>query len=384
MNTQLQRGSLADYQKGGDLSGMVFTFKIIEQNLNPSMSSSNGKPVRNRSIDRIEAFDLIREKGKDGRIVQKTIRYIEGEPSIYKDEQSPDKDIPKKKHYLEFPRGIKVVSGADNLLLKFMMSHNLNASNPNRIASGPAPMYMLVDTEKIINDIMQADEVIEEAKLFCRKGEWDEVKAYARVLNLNLDRSPSEIRFDLKHIAMQDPDKFMKGLNDPLMKKKHYVLEALDEGYLVINKQNNSIAWRNNPNEPLDVAGMDKSVVDSLVRKFSTENGRLHYEALLDLLKPVDNPNFKLAPPTAEDLAEIKATAKPVPGIWIAEESDEELMAFVDEAVLRNIVVFKKPMWYVYQGENYQKKEGLVTALKGEEQLLGSLKKDILKSREAQ
>ena len=139
MNTQLQRGSLADYQKGGDLSGMVFTFKIIEQNLNPSMSSSNGKPVRNRSIDRIEAFDLIREKGKDGRIVQKTIRYIEGEPSIYKDEQSPDKDIPKKKHYLEFPRGIKVVSGADNLLLKFIpcfmikMFNNIFYNITNRI-----------------------------------------------------------------------------------------------------------------------------------------------------------------------------------------------------------------------------------------------------------
>jgi len=385
MSLQLQKGSFEDFKKGGDLSGMVFTFRILNSNLSPTMHSSDGQPLKSRALDRIEAFDIIREKLKDGRTVVRTIRYIEGEPSIYKDEQSPDKDIPKKKHYLTFPKGVKIVSGADSQLLQFMMLTNYNASNPDRIVNDTTPaLFELVDTKKIIAQNMAKDELIEDARYFCRKGDWAEVKAYARVLNVPLHADPAEIRWHLRSIAEKDPGKFMAGLKDPLMRKKHYVLEGIDEGYLILNKQNNSIAWANNPYEPLDVAGMDKDVVDSLVRKFTTETGRLHYEALLDLLKPVDNKNFNLPPPTAEDLAAIKSTAKPVPGIWAAEESDEELTAFVDEAILRNIVVFKKPMWYVYQGENYQKKEGLVTALKSEEQLLGSLKKDLLKSREAQ
>lgn len=382
MSTKLQKGSLEDYQKGGDLSGMVFTFRILNTNLNPSMHSSDGKPMRNRPQDRIEAFSLIREKNKEGRIIQRTIRYIEGEPSIYKDEQSPDHELPKKKHYLLFTQGLKLVAGSDNLLLKYMMSDNLNATNPNRIVGDVPPAYELVDTAKIIAERMQEDETMEDAKYFCRKGDWEEVRAYARVLNQDLSGSAAEIRWNLRAIAEINPAKFMTGLKDPLMKKKHYVLEGIDEGYLILNKQNNSIAWANNPHEPLDVANMDKDVIDSFVRKLTTDNGRLHYEALLDLLKPVDNPNFKLPPPSADDLAAIKSVAKPVPGLKIAEESDEDLMSFIEEAIMKNIVGFTKPMWYDYQGRKFAKKEALLTALKGEEPLLGSLKKDLLKSRE--
>jgi len=380
MITKKRKGSLEDYQRG-DVYDKEFIFEVISSVSTPSYQDSFGRPKYNSSTERIEAFDVIREK-KDGKTVQKVIRLCPGESSIYKDDQSSDKDIPKKKVFLEFPKGKKVVDGEDVLTLKFMMKHNLNESNPDRFGD-TAPMYRLVDNAKKVEADMEADKYLDEARFFAWKGEWDEVEAYARVLNVNMNQKAEEIRHDLRGIATRNPKVFLDGLKDPSMRRKHYVLKAIDEGFLIHNPQNNSIAWMSNPNQHLDVAPLGKDVIDSFVRKLSTEEGKLHYDAILEMVSPAPSITVsKVAPPTKEEIEAMKANASPVAGISIAEETDEQLLEMVEEAIKKSFVTFKPPFWYSFRNKSYRSKDGLVTALKGDVELLKLFKVEIMRSRD--
>lgn len=382
MNAQPQKGSLADYLSGKDISDKIFTFRIINNyNPSPTYTTTDGRALARLGDGRVQAYAVIREKDKNDRFVRRTIRFIPGEPSIYQDEQSPDKDVPKKLTWLVFPRGVKVVSGHDNLLLKYMMSDNLNATNPNRLTDFQ-PVYELIDVAKIISKNMDDEESLDEAKLFCRKGDFEEVCAYARVLNVDINQLPLEIRWNLKQIAIANPDKFLAGLKDPLLKKKHHVLEAIDANYLVLNKQNNSISWASNLNNPLDVAPMGKDVIDSFVRKLTTDEGKLHYDAILDMLYPEAESSIRTAVPTKADMEAIKAQVKPVAALFIAEETDEEIEAMLEEALEKGFVVFNKPMWYEFRGKKYMKKQGFVDGLKGDKELFKLFKVEIMRNRQ--
>ena len=377
MKLQPQKGSYEDFLNG-NTANKIFHFKLVRANAASSMTDSYGRPITYVGSHRIEAFAVIAETDKNGRPSQRTIRVIEGEQSIYKDEQSNDKDIPKKKVYINFIDGIKLVSGEEVSLLRYMMLDNLNLSNKNR-NTRYQPIYELVDNAKIIEKEMLNEEIMDEAKHFAFKGDWDEVKAYARVLNVDLNRDAKEIRWDLRNIAQRDPVKFMENLKSPTMRKKHNVLEAIDAGYLTINPLNNSIAWATNPNQPLDVAAVGKGIVDSFVRKLTTDDGKLIYDAIVDMVQPASDYIPKMTIPTREELEALKATVAPVPSLKIAEESDEELLEMLEKAHAAGIVTFTKPMWFYYKKDSFQKKQGFIDALKSNPVMLDSLKRDLAK-----
>lgn len=364
--------------------GKQFTFRLLKKNTASSiLDPKTNMPIQYVGLYKISNVATIVEKDKNGNQVQRIIRLLPGEPSIYKDLQSPDKDVPKKNHSISFINGRKVVDGSDLLMLEFMMKSNQNLTNPNRKKDVLAK-FELVDNTVAVSKEIAKDKLISEVTNWCWNGALDEILAYARVLNIPMNQQHDEIRHNLKVIAMRDPEKFFKDLKNPEMRKKHYVLEALDRGYLVQDPTSNSISWQNNPYEPIAVAATGTSPIDVLVRKLSTEEGQLMYQTIIGLLAPDPVIETKMSVPSAEELATMKQSkvkvVEPAPAVT---ESDSELMDITNEGIDLKIIVKSGAMWFKYKDEAGMKKEGFVEKLKGNPQMLKSLRYEINQAKKA-
>ena len=380
MKPTSQKGSYEDYING-DIANKKFIFRLLKKNGSSSIIDSRNNPILYVGSFRIPNMSIINEVDKSGRMSQKTIRYIPGESSIYKDEQSPDKDVPKKSHKIEFVNGRKVVDSTDIYLLEFMMKCNQNVTNPKRKTDVHA-VFELVDNTIAISKEIAKDKLISEVTNWCWNGDLDEVKAYARVLNVDINQTTDEIRHNLKVIAMRNPEKFFKELKNPEMRKKHYVLEAIDRNFLLLDPASNTIAWSNNPHMPIAVAASGISPVDVLVRKLSSDEGQLLYKTIVDLLTPDEEVETQMVIPSKEELAEMKQSKivakEPAP---LVTESDSELLDITEEGIERGVIAYQPPYWYKYKDENGKKKEGFVEKLKKNPQMLKSLRYDIEKAK---
>lgn len=373
------KGSCQDYRNNNTI-GKNFIFLLTKKNANPSFVDTKGRPQIYVGSYSIPNISIIREKDKNGILVQRTIRYIPGESSIYKDEQSNDKDVPKKSYKITFINGRKVIKGDDMLLLDFMMKCNKNGTNPDRNHDVHVT-FELFDNSIAVSKEIAKDKLISQVTAWCwAEDKWDEQKAYARVLNISMDQSSDEVKHNLKVIALQDPEKFMRELKNPTMRKKHYVLEAIDRGYLTMDSTSNSISWKNNPYQPIVVAAVGTNPVDVLVHKLSTDEGLLLYQTIVDLLTPEPIVTTTMVVPSAEELARMKqekvVVMEPEKSI---EESDAELMDILESAIEKKIVTFQPPMWYKYKDESGAKKEGFIKKLKKNPTMLKSLKYEISK-----
>lgn len=381
MKTTIQNGSYEDYITG-NTEGKRFRFRLVKANSSPSLINSYGRPQLFPAQLSIPNISTIMERNSAGVMVQEIIRYIPGEASIYKRLQTPDKDVPKKNYKIKIVNGGKIVDNTEPLLLEFMMKCNQNLTNKNR-KTDVDPVFELIDSAISVSKEIAKDKIISEATAWCwSETNWDEAKAYARVLNVNLDQSSDEVRHNLKVIAMRDPLKFLNDLKNPAMRKKHYVLEALDRGYLVLDPGSNSIAWSNNQHVPVAVAAIGTSPVDVLVNKLSTDEGALMYNTLLGLLAPEPTIITSMAVPSNAELHAMKESkkvvAEPVP---LVTQSDAELMDITEQGIELKLVVFKGPMWYKYKEENFKQKEGFVDGLKKNPSMLKSLLYEIEKTK---
>lgn len=384
MKETYQKGSYQDYLNG-NTAGKKFTFQLVRKKASTSLTNARtGAPIQFVGSYKIPNVSIISDRDpKSGIISQKVIRYIPGESSIYKDQQSPDKDVPKKSHQIEFINGRKTVLGTDVLLLDFMMKCNHNATNPMR-KTEEQPRFELVDTLVQVSKEIAKDKLISEVTHWCWNGALDEVKAYARVLNVDINQSTDEIRHNLKVIAMRDPEKFMRDLKNPAMRKKHYVLEAVDRGFLTIDPASNSIAWTNNIHAPIAVAAVGTSPVDVLVQKLSTDEGALVYNAIIDLVTPDEVVVANLTVPSKAELQEMKQSkvvvVEPTSSV---EESDSELTDIINEAITLGLVTEKPPIWKSYKGKNFKNFAGFIEAMKENPLILKNLRYEIEKAKKA-
>lgn len=382
MKTTSEKGSYQDFLSG-DYANKKFIFRLLKKNAASSIVDARNNPIVYVGTFQIPNTSIINEKNDKGNMIQKTIRWIPGESTIYQEFQTPAKDLVKKSHKIAFTNGRKVVDGTDIFLLEFLMKCNQNITNINRKTS-VSPVFELVDNTIAVSKEIAKDKLISEVTNWCWNGPWDEVAAYARVLNIPMNQTVDEVRHNLKIVAMRDTEKFMKELKNPEMRKKHYVLEALDRNYLTLDPASNTIAWTNNPYEPVAVAPAGISPIDVLVRKLSTDEGQLMYSTIVDLLTPEPIVKTKMSIPSKAELAEMKQSKvvveEPVSAVT---ESDAELMDIVVEAVKLKIVAVKNNMWHSYKDENFKKKEGFVEGLKDNPAMLKSLRYEIDKANKA-
>lgn len=314
-----------------------YDFVLCKHNVNTFIS---GVYYPLSSSFRLE--DIIIENG-----VRKHIRYVPGVDTIYKKDQTPDKDDPKPLQNAMFVNGRISVKSSDSKLLEFFMKTNLNASNPNRDTS-KAPLFFLVEEEKFINKAMEQDKVRREAEQWVDTASFENLTSYARALNINIDRRIEFIKWDLLQHAKRDPKKFLEGTTSSIIFLKAVVQEAIEKNIIRVNLHNNSVAWTNG--NVIHSAPIGKDAVDSMIDSMmGTEDGNRVFELLKQQIAPVPStkPTKSEAIEKLEEIADDERWAKHN-GRRVALEEAEQLI--IEGKQLGIITQFKSTFKYAGKG----------------------------------
>lgn len=292
LTTERQYASIKDWDKKS-YHGKTFWFVYNQPNPSKTMAEVNkttNEPIRYLQYPKSVSIELIDEifwkdpsdkSGNKGRM--RVIRYSPGESSIFKDEQSDDRDNPKQKQRIEFIDGCLYVDSRETQKLEFIMNCNFNGSNINR-DKNKKPWFYIVDSEKGYENFVTDKSAIISAQQWCLNPEtpFDEIKAYARVLNLNVNADSNEIRFNLSKLAEKNPAKFLEGLKSDVTKRKHWFLEAQERGIITTN--NGVINWTGGGT--ICVVPVGKDPIDELVdRSMQDGAGQTVYYRIKELLK---------------------------------------------------------------------------------------------------
>jgi len=220
----------------------------------------------------IKAEDIIYDPETDS---ERTIRYIPGETSIYKDEQSKEA---KLKEPIMFNHGQLIVDKTNPLLRQFMDMCNGNRSNPNRKKNKPTSFYKL-DTEVNATKHVEKSKLEIESMHLALTMTIDKLIGYAKVLGVNTNKSSDEIRWDMKVLAQKDPKAFIDGMSDPTTEMKQIVLKAMDCSIIKLEK--NLVSWVvGNSQQPICHVPIGIKPLDKMIDFCLTDDGELVYDEL--------------------------------------------------------------------------------------------------------
>lgn len=224
-------------QEVGVTSNKPVVFRLLKRNHKPAL-----KGRYYPSIKTLPSEEIVYDPETKSR---RKIRYAPGEQSIFKDEQ-PEKVVLGS---IVFQNGSLIVPQNNPMLLNFLDKSSYNKENPVRLREVKAS-YTMLDPEGEAKDNVD-DEIaqIRGANAAIAMS-FDDLKAYARVLGVNMSNSASMIRHDMIRLAKADPDGFMNGIDDPLIKRQQVILDAIE--YRLIEVSGRSINW---------IMGSEKSLI---------------------------------------------------------------------------------------------------------------------------
>ncbi len=372
--TYKTKGSLSDYLNK-DYSNKEFVFELVNRNPDKAFmrSKETGQPVRYPLAYKIPMVGTIFVT-EGGIKTPKLIRYAAGESDIFIEKQTPDDKRPKKTVVAEFINGRFRVDGQNSTLLRFMMSWDINESKPDRDTKKLA-QFRLVDNSKIAAKAMEDDDIMFDALEWCKKADWDtKVQPLASMIfSPEVMAQPTrEIRYNLMQIAKRDAMSFQRMLDDPKTKRTMTIKSALEQGFIIIDNNLNSLFWSDNSNAPLSSALPGQDVIKDFVAKSFSGIGEQVYKAIEKLVYP---------PVEEEPIAKTVQTPQRVVGAPIVKgttDTDEELSTLIKSAVSKGVMSIGKPDWYNFKGEKGRGEKGMIKKLRDNEIMLKILKKEVL------
>jgi len=219
---------------------------------------NGGKDKRGRTIYpvvyMIKAEDIIYDSEKD---INRKIRYIPGESSIFEDDQKEDAKV---KSPITFSSGLLFVDKTNPSLKKYLDICNLNQSNPDRDPT-TRPAFKLLTPEVDAKQKLQKSMLELDAVKVALEMSLDRLIGYAKVLGVNVSKSTDEIRYDMKILAEKDPKSFIDGMDDPMTELKEVLIRAAQNKIISIGSQ--KITWVQGDQRtiithvPLGVKGID-------------------------------------------------------------------------------------------------------------------------------
>lgn len=373
MNTTYKtKGSLSDYLNK-EYSDKEFIFELIHKNSDKAAmrSKETGLPVRFPLTHRIPMVGTI-FVAEGGVKIPKMIRYSAGESDIFIDKQTPDDKRPKRTVVAEFINGRFRVDGRNSTLLNFMMNWDINESKVDRDRKKNA-QFRLVDNSKIAIKAMEDDDIMFDVIKWCKEADWDaKVKPLAAMLfQPEVMAQPArEIRHNLTQMAKRDPKSFQRMLDDPKTKRTMTVKAALEQDFIVIDKNLNSLFWSDDSGAPLSSALPGQDVVKDFVAKSFSGAGEQVYKAIEKLVHPDKSEVPVQTAQTSQRVVE-------APLVKGTTETDGELLTLINRALEKGIIVKSHPDWYAYKGEKGRGEKGMIKKLRDNEIMLRILKKEV-------
>ncbi len=367
-----KRGTAKDYQNAvknnewHTLNNKVFTFVLNHRVENPSIKNSRtGEPVLFPNSFTLKLIDRVIDPKNGGT---KVIRYLPTEETIeFKDQKTEDKN---ECVYAEFVKGVKHIPGSDKLLLEYFMNCNANGSNLSRDKSTNILFYM-VDGSEGLKDVVRKKKDSFELARWCYDGNWDEVSAYARVLGIDIrNYDSSEVRHNLAIMAEKDPDGFAKGKDNPVNKRKHFCILALERGIIEVNHATRGIHWANSPT-PISVAPPGVEPIDVFVEQTFTTQGEQVFTAIMEKLKP-SSERAQL-----NDAYIPKSAPEYVPQINSTGIEFDDAKKLLEDGVSLGVITKPSTNTFEFNGEKLKSWSELITKLKDDQVFLDKLREAV-------
>ncbi len=195
-----------------------------------------------------------------------SIRYCEGENSIYKVEQSEASVMSP----VVFENKRLFVPPTKPNLAKFLDKHPFNEANGGSI-------FRFVDYQKNAKDTIEKEFEVVDALVLVRTKPADELLSVATSLGINTDRLMDEVKHDLTIYAKRNPKIFVSMFDNPATKVKSDVKNAISFGILSTN--DGYVRWKDTNNHIIAIPE-GKDAVDVFVRYCLTEAGSVVYDEI--------------------------------------------------------------------------------------------------------
>lgn len=198
------------------------------------------------------------------------IRYCPNENSIFVDEQS----VNARKEAVIFRNGNLVVPREKPNLRMFLDYH------PQNVKNGGTLFELFDDTKDAEQELAKEFNIFEAVSLV-RDKSIDDLLPVAMYYNINVDRSVSDIKYDLLNMAKRIPDDFVKAFDNPVVKTRSIIHRAFEYG--VVKAKNDGCYWVDSDGLIVVVpVGQDHK--DVLARFCMSERGASALSAIEDRL----------------------------------------------------------------------------------------------------
>ena len=187
------------------------------------------------------------------------MRYCPNENSIWVDEQSEN----AKKEAVIFRNGKLMVPKEKPNLRKFLENH------PQNMANGGTTFKIVNETKRSEDELARELSQVE-AVAAVRDKDIQELLPVAIYYGLNIDRSTSDIRYDLLKIAKKKPTEFIKAFDSPQVVARSVIRQAAD--YQIIDLRQDGAYWFDSNGLIVSTPVGQKSI-DVLTRFCLTEKG---------------------------------------------------------------------------------------------------------------
>ncbi len=267
----------------------VIIYKGVPLNESPRMDKGTGARITHPKYFNVPTEDEILEKGTDGKMRERKIRWYYGCTSIYFDEQlkmGVSADRPKSAmDFIDVDNGIKVVNeDEDPMLALYMKITNHNGANENRKKT-KSVLFNPDDSEQKANEELKHRKKVSDVHAKIYKMDETELRSLAKRINqgklifsVNPDEEESMLRLSVLGHAESYPDLMNELIAKKGMELKMKVVEAEDSGVIKIE------------GGQVFIKGNDKAIItgvktkDDIVAFLSSENGKKHLNTINNLM----------------------------------------------------------------------------------------------------
>jgi hypothetical protein len=242
-----------------------YSFKEFDTN-KPKASSFkiiNGGGIVCPIRTQVTVFD-----SKENRVRQ--IRYSPNEQSIYVEDQSEH----AQREHIIFRNKMLFVPVEKPNLLAFLSVHPDNKANGGKL-------FEMIDKSRSAEEELEREFTQFEAVAMVRDKDISELLPVAMFLGINTKRKSAEIRRDLLMDAKKNPTRFVELFDNPQVKCKSAVLQAIE--FQILNKKADGMYWFDS-NRLIITAAAGLDPVDVMSRFCLTEKGASTYDRLLEEL----------------------------------------------------------------------------------------------------
>jgi len=240
----------------------------------PKPQAKKQAPVLKRTIQEntSKVYEALKNKGPAFMIMSRkisvydkstdslrTARYCPNENSIWMDEQSDN----SRTEPIIFRDGFLTVRPNQPNLRNFLELHPSNVSNGGN-------QFKVIDTKSDAESVVKKEFEVFDAISMIKNSDTNDLLSVALYFKVDIDRQMTEIKHDLLIIAKKKPTAFIQAFDDPIVKCKATVKQALD--YQVIKSSKDSVRWYDSNGIIVSVPhGQD--AIDIMSRFCLTEKG---------------------------------------------------------------------------------------------------------------